>query len=92
VYHFDAYRQGVSSPDFELSPELSVRRFADRLEVDAAVDLQDLIGLQSAPRVKVGLSAIVEDENGTLTYWALKHAPGEADFHSPDGFLLDLKM
>jgi len=41
VYHFDAYRQGVSSPDFELSPELSVRRFADRLEVDAAVDLQD---------------------------------------------------
>jgi len=92
VYRFNAYRQGVSSPDFELAPEICVRRFADRLEVDAAVDLQDLIDLQGAPSIKVGLSAVVEDESGTLTHWALKHAPGKADFHCPDGFLLELKM
>jgi hypothetical protein len=51
-----------------------------------------LIGLQSASHLQVGLSAVVEEESGTLSYWALKHGPGKADFHCPDGFLLELKI
>ena len=92
VYRFDAYRQGLSSPSLDALPEISVRGFADRLEVDAAVRLHDLIGLQGAPRLRVGLSAVVEEENGTLSYWALKHVQGKADFHCPDGFVLELEM
>ena len=91
VYRFNAYREGMSSPDVGPSPEISVRRFAERLEVDAAVRLHDLIGLQGMPHLKVGLSAVVEEENGRLSYWALKHAAGKADFHRPDGFVLTLK-
>jgi hypothetical protein len=92
VYRFDAYREGKSSADLGASPEISVRRFDDRLEVDASLRLNDLIALQGAPRLQVALSAVIEEESGTLSYWALKHAPGKPDFHHPDGFALELAM
>jgi hypothetical protein len=37
----------------------------------------------------LGLTAVVEEENGRLSYWALKHPPGKPDFHSPEGFVLE---
>jgi len=89
VYRFKAYREGMSSPDLGASPDISVRRFDDRLEVDATLSLRDL-SLQGAPRLQLALTAVVEEENGTLSYWALRHGPGKPDFHSPDGFVLDL--
>jgi hypothetical protein len=92
VHRFNAYREGMSFVDLDAPPEISVRRFDDRLEVDAAVRLHALIALQGAPRLQVALSAVVEEEDGTLSYWALKHAPGKADFHHPDGFVLELAM
>jgi hypothetical protein len=36
------------------------------------------------------LSAVVEEENGTLSYWALKHPRDKPDFHCPDGFVFEL--
>ena len=89
LYRFDAYREGMSPADLEPPPELCVRRFEDRLELDAAVHLKDLIGLRGAPRLLLGLTAVVEEENGRLSYWALKHPPGKPDFHSPEGFVLE---
>jgi hypothetical protein len=90
LYRFDAYREGMSPAGLEPPPELCVRRFEDRLELDAAVHLNDLIGLRGAPRLLLGLTAVVEEENGRLSYWALKHPPGKPDFHSSDGFVLEL--
>jgi hypothetical protein len=89
VYRFDSYRQGMSSPGLA-PPEISVRRFDDRLEVDAVLALQDLIARRETPRLQIALSAVIEEENGTLSYWALKHAPGKPDFHFPGGFLFEL--
>jgi hypothetical protein len=90
LYRFDTYREGMSPADLEPPPELCVRRFEDRLELDAAVHLNDLTGLRGAPRLLLGLTAVVEEESGSLSYWALKHPPGKPDFHSPDGFVLEL--
>jgi hypothetical protein len=92
AYHFDTYRDGMSVVHLAAPPHISVRRYDDRLEVDAAVQFHDLIALRAAPRLRLGLSAVVEDENGNLGYWALKHAPGKPDFHAPDGFVLELAM
>src|SRR5271165_2693948 len=75
VYRFAAYRVGMSEPRLNAPPVISVRRFADRLELDAAVRLHDLIGLQGEPRLRLGLSAVVEEESGMTSYWALKHGP-----------------
>ena len=38
----------------------------------------------------VGLSAVIEEEDGTISYWALAHAPGKPDFHHAGAFALQL--
>jgi hypothetical protein len=90
VYRFSGYREGMSPTDVTVSPVLDVRSFDDRLELDAEVRLPDLFGQQAGHTLKLALTTVVEDESGTLSYWALKHAPGKPDFHHPDGFVLEL--
>jgi hypothetical protein len=92
VYRFNAYREGMSSVDLGASPAISVRRFDDRLELDASLRVDELIALQGASHLRVALSAVIEGESGRLSYWALRHAPGKADFHHPDGFALELAL
>lgn len=43
-------------------------------------------------RLRLGLTAVVEDAQGRLSYWALRHPPGRPDFHHTDGFALDLEL
>jgi hypothetical protein len=38
----------------------------------------------------LGLSTVVEERNGRLSYWALAHPPGGPDFHHPSCFALQL--
>jgi hypothetical protein len=90
VYRFTAYRDGMSPADIVTPPQLTVRRYEDRLEVDAMIRLFDLTTLQAARTLKLALSAVVEDDSGTLSYWALKHAPDKPDFHHSNGFVLKL--
>lgn len=39
---------------------------------------------------RMGLSAIIETNDGTKSYWALRHPPGKPDFHHRDCFALEL--
>jgi hypothetical protein len=55
------------------------------------VRLDCLPGIQSDIRLWVGLSAVVEDLNDSLSYWALKHPPGKPDFHHSDNFALQIE-
>jgi hypothetical protein len=72
------------------APGLKARRTADRLELTAQLYLEGLAELARAPLLHLGLSAVVEDDGGRLSYWALRHAPGNPDFHDPDAFALEL--
>jgi hypothetical protein len=90
IYSFGAYRQAMSPTDVTVPPKLTVQAFDDRLELDATIGLDDLEGLRAAHTLKLAVTAVVEDDSGTLSYWALKHAPGKPDFHHGDGFVLEL--
>ncbi|HEU0134249.1 MAG TPA: DOMON-like domain-containing protein [Allosphingosinicella sp.] len=48
------------------------------------------MGLAVAKPWDLGLSTIVEERNGRLSYWALAHPPGKPDFHDPACFALQL--
>jgi hypothetical protein len=61
-----------------------VQAAAQKLELAASVE----VSLQE--NLLVGLCAVIEDEHGRLSYWALRHAPGKPDFHRRDGFALEL--
>jgi hypothetical protein len=39
---------------------------------------------------RMGLTAVIEEADGTRSFWALAHPPGEPDFHHPDCILLEL--
>ncbi len=92
AYRFEAYREGGVPSGLGACPEIAVRRFDDRLELDAALRVEEWIAHPGASHFEVGLTAILEEDNGRLSYWALNHAPGDADFHHPDGFVLGLSV
>lgn len=40
---------------------------------------------------KLNLAAVIEENDGTKSYWALHHPdPEKPDFHHPDSFVLKL--
>jgi hypothetical protein len=82
AYAFVRYREGsaLRVPD----PRIAVKRSTGRLELETVVDFL------YKEKLLIGLSAVIEDEEGALSYWALKHAPGKPDFHHPSAFALEL--
>lgn len=90
VYAFHGYRERVPLAAEELAPAVTVRSGADRLELDAVLRLDRLPLIVSDARLRLALSTVVEETDGRLSYWALKHAPGKPDFHHPEAFALEL--
>jgi hypothetical protein len=73
-----------------VAPEIVVRRSADRFELDAVVHLDRLPTTRSGSLLRIGLAAVIEDQDGRLFYWALEHPAAKPDFHHPDSFALEL--
>ena len=90
AYSFRDYRDGGPIQDESWSPEIVVRRSADRIDLDAVVRLDRLPAIRTGSRLRIGLSAVIEANDGTLSYWALKHPVAKPDFHHPDSFALEL--
>lgn len=102
AYQFAAYRDGMTPADLPQPVSITVGQ-RERVQAAAAspaaqedaLALEALVYLpvpdsQAGRELRLALSAIVEDETGTLSYWALRHAPGRPDFHHPDAFALTL--
>jgi hypothetical protein len=90
VHEFRGYRDGGPLQADGLEPRLAVQRGADTLELSAVLSLDFLPGIHGDLSLWVGLSAVIEDKEGQLSYWALKHPPGKPDFHHADAFALEL--
>ena len=81
LWAFDGYRAGMRAAACE-APRLRVLRMPRELRVDAIVDAVSVQGfLGDAPWV-VGLSAVVEEQDGRRSYFALAHAGERPDFHA----------
>jgi hypothetical protein len=76
--------------DVEHAPSIAVRRADDRLSVTARVDLEPLSDLDRDRRLRLAVSAVIEESDGRVSYWALAHPPGKPDFHHADGFVVTL--
>jgi hypothetical protein len=84
TYAFTDYRRGQRDALEAPLEHLRAQRDASRLVLEA--DLAWDAG--AAPRI--GLCAILEELDGSLSYWALAHAPGRPDFHRRESFVLEL--
>jgi hypothetical protein len=90
AYSFLGYRDGEPIDDVGVSGEIVVRRSANRIELDAVVHLDRLPAIRLRSTLRLGLSAVIENNDGTLSYWALKHPVAKPDFHHPDSFALEM--
>jgi len=79
AYAFDAPRAGICNADAAV--EVWIDAGADWIAVEAAVTA-DL-----APQSPFNLTAVIEEEGGRKSYWALANPPGDSDFHAPSCFL-----
>jgi hypothetical protein len=85
AYRFDGYREGMDRADVG-APQVEVQRGDDRFELRAVLDLREIADTPW----RVGLTAVVEEANGGVSYWALRHPVGRPDFHNADCFALEL--
>jgi hypothetical protein len=84
AYQFDAYRAGMA-PLAVPAPLIAATRAATGFELVATLILP------GPGPWRLGLSAVIEDQAGAKSYWALAHPPGKPDFHHPDCFALALE-
>jgi len=77
-------------------PEQSVEQFAAGLanlptapHFNLRVELEDPALRNDSPWL-AGVSAVIEEADGTKSYWALAHPGDEPDFHDEAGFVLEL--
>lgn len=91
AYAFESYRSEPSLPAVD-SPPIDVDVEADLLRLTAALDLSGIDLLNDRYVWIVNLTAVIEEVDGTKSYWALRHPPGKPDFHHADGFVLALSV
>jgi len=88
VYRFDGYRQGMQEETAFEKLSFNVQNQADGLILVLDVDLDKIISTEEA--IEVGITTVIKDRNGEVTYWALTHQGAEADFHLRDSFIVKL--
>lgn len=89
IYDFDGYRSGMRTDQRVVIPGIMTRRDAGAFILDATVDIRWMpTAMAAGPRL--GVTAVIEDKAGVLSYWALKHPSEKPDFHHADGFTIKL--
>ena len=86
AYDFDGYRAGMRERPFPHEPECTMRQGSTFAIFDAAIPVAGLPEGDCA----MGLSAILEEQGGVKSYWALTHPDGKPDFHAPACFTATL--
>jgi hypothetical protein len=90
AYGFSGYRSGMRVVTEVDAPFIEVHVRDDIYTLQAALDLERLPHLPKDAALTLGVSAVIEETDGTISYWALAHPPGRADFHHSDCFALEL--
>ena len=83
AYDFAEYRDGMRERTMENDPEIGLDVSESHFALEVLLDISGLTG-------KLALSAVIEEVDGTKSYWALAHPPGKPDFHHPTCFAATL--
>jgi hypothetical protein len=91
VYAFRSYRVPTALEERSSTAQISVRSAGESLRLDVNIWMDCLQAIQPGTRLSVAISAVIEDNRGMLSYWALQHPSGKPDFHHRDGFALEIE-
>ena len=88
AYRFASERVRASD-GVEGQPSLQFAMSASQLVLTAHLPWS---ALPRSATLCIGLSAVIEESSGQLSYWALQHPCGRPDFHHPAGRALRLAL
>lgn len=88
AYSFETYREGMAKLELAVNPNIGCDASATHFALELDVKLPD-VWCQDA--WSLALSAVIEEIDGTKSYWAIAHPSGMPDFHHPDCFTLQLE-
>ncbi|HEU0310300.1 MAG TPA: DOMON-like domain-containing protein [Sphingomicrobium sp.] len=74
AYQFDGHRSGMVQAQASVEIEISMN--------DKTLSLIAKIESEFLNPSRVGLTAVIEEGDGIIRYWATAFAPGEPDFHA----------
>lgn len=74
AYSFDGYRSGVSHAEADVETEFYQE--SNELQISAEVRAE------FPNPASVGLTAVIEEVGGKISYWSTAFAPGKPDFHA----------
>jgi hypothetical protein len=79
AYSFSSYREGMEPLDMGAGPDIGLDASDTHLALEATIPLRP-------GHCALALSAVIEETDGTKSYWALAHPSGKPDFHHPTCF------
>ncbi len=82
AYDFTEYREGMSERPFPREPDCTMRTGTAMAIFDASLPRSQM----PEPPASIGLSAVIEEEGGVKSYWAISHHKEQPDFHDPACF------
>ena len=88
IFYFADYRQDIAEEIAFNSLPFQVRQQSDLLQIKLEFNLDRII--LPKQNLEIGITTVVEDQEQTLSYWALSHPAKEADFHHRDAFIINL--
>ena len=86
AYQFARYRKGMSAIVPVEPPRITLKKERDSLVLEAQLKLGEF----ADSHLRIGLTAVIEDTAGGISYWALRHPKAKPDFHHRGGFILRL--
>jgi hypothetical protein len=90
AYRFTRYREGMA-PHLSGAPPLITRREGETFKLHVVLDLSWLVRSATGGGLKLGLTAVVEERERGLSYWALAHPAEKPDFHRAESFVVALE-
>jgi hypothetical protein len=97
AYHFDSYRDGMKTEMRIQATQIRHGLKNGLFELQASVDLSLLMTelraqLGSANiTLDASLSAVIQNQKGSTTFWALRHVGNQPNFHLRDSFILKIR-
>lgn len=86
AYEFSARREGMREHAIRREPDCTMRSGHSMAIFDAALPRENV----PEPPVAIGLCAVIEEEGGHKSYWAMTHQSAQPDFHDPACFAAKL--
>ncbi len=87
AYRFSGYREGMDELPLASAPMVKKVERESHFLLEAKSEIApDYSGCD----VQLAVTAVIEELNGTKSYWSLSHPQGSPDFHHPDCFTLSL--